>query len=274
MKIDSHQHFWKYDPSRHAWINEEMSAIRKDFQPYDLEPLLRKYQFDGCVAVQVDETEEETNYLLSLASKYSFIKGVVGWIDLKSDSLADRLHHFKQYSKLKGFRHIVQAEPDGFLSDPAFARGVKSLAEHHYSYDLLLYHHQLPEALTFLSKTEDVKIVIDHIAKPSIKTKEIDKWKAGIKAAASFQNVFCKISGMVTEAKWKEWEGEEFTPYLDCVFEAFGTDRLMYGSDWPVCLVAATYDRQLSIVEKYVLELSANEQEKIFGKNAQSFYNL
>jgi L-fuconolactonase len=274
MRIDSHQHFWNYDPGRHAWINDAMKTIRKDFSPTDLEPLLRAHGFDGCVAVQVDQTEQENEFLLSLAERHPFIKGIVGWVDLSSDNLHERLEHYTSFKKLKGFRHIVQGEPKGFLSNPAFIRGVQTLAGYGYTYDLLIYHYQLEEALAFVHQVPEVHIVVDHIAKPSIRTGEKTHWELNMAALSTFSNVHCKISGMVTEADWQNWKPEHFFPYLDEVFETFGPHRVMYGSDWPVCLVAANYDQQFSIIDKYVAALSPAEKRQVLGENAERFYNL
>lgn len=272
--IDSHQHFWKYDSDSHAWITDDMKAIRMDFQPSDLKPLLEKHGIEGCVAVQVDQTEAETLQLLALADANDFIKGVVGWIDLRKENLASRLEYFSTMKTLKGFRHIVQGEKPGFLEQASFVQGVRKLDEFRFSYDLLVYHHQLAEALKFVGQVRDTKIVIDHIAKPAIAAHDIDDWRKHMKAIATHDNVYCKISGMVTEAMWPGWTYDDFIPYLDVVVDAFGTDRLLYGSDWPVCLVAATYDQQFSIVQNYFSAFSPVEKKKILGGNAKRFYNL
>jgi L-fuconolactonase len=272
--IDSHQHFWKYDPIRHSWISDEMEVIRRDFQPVDLQPLLEKNRITGSVVVQVDQTEDETLSLLALANKHSFIKGVVGWIDLRNTNLGSRLEYFSSLKKLKGFRHIVQAEKPGFLKQESFIVGVQNLAPHNFTYDLLVYHHQLEEALDFLKLVPETRIVIDHLAKPSIATNDFNHWAVHMKKIAAFANVYCKVSGMVTEARWRAWKYEDFVPYLDVVTNAFGTHRLMYGSDWPVCLVAASYDGQFGIVQKYFSAFSTDEKNQILGRNAERFYNL
>lgn len=272
--IDAHQHFWKYHPQKHSWISDEMQVIRRDFQPQDLKPLLDSHDIEGCVAVQVDQTEDETLQLLSLANQHGFIKGVVGWIDLRNDDLASRLEYFSTLKKLKGFRHIVQAEPPGFLLQPDFIRGVQRLGRSGFTYDLLIYHHQLKEALRFVKQVPDTAIVIDHLAKPAIAAGEVDSWKADMEAMAKFPNILCKLSGMVTESRWPGWRYEDMVPYLDVVFDSFGTDRLMYGSDWPVCQVAASYDQQFSIITRYLGMCSASGREKILGGNAKIFYNL
>ncbi len=272
--IDSHQHFWKYDPKQHAWITDEMRAIRRDFQPADLKVLLDANGVDGCVTVQVDQTEDETLRLLTLANQNDFIKGVVGWIDLRNKNLATRLEYFSTLKTLKGFRHIVQGEGPGFLAQPAFIQGVNMLSKYDFTYDLLVYHHQLAEALTFARQVPETRIVIDHIAKPSIRTGDINAWKESMTAMAELPNVYCKVSGMVTEAQWPGWRYEHLLPYLDVVFEAFGPDRLMYGSDWPVCLVAASYEEQFSVVTKYLRAFPESEKNQVLGENAKRFYKL
>jgi L-fuconolactonase len=272
--IDAHQHFWKYDPRRHAWINNEMATIRRDFLPEHLAPVLKANNVSGCVAVQADQSATETDFLLGLAREHEFIKGVVGWIDLKATDLDEQLKNYAADEKLKGFRHIVQSEPSGFLKDFDFIHGVRRLADFDYTYDLLIYHHQLPEVLEFLPEVHHVQIVIDHLAKPSIRTGEKTHWELNMAAVATFNNVHCKLSGMVTEADWKNWSKETFFPYLDELFETFGPERLMYGSDWPVCLVAAAYEKQLEIVADYLDRLSPREKKLVMGENAIRFYNL
>jgi L-fuconolactonase len=226
------------------------------------------------VAVQVDQTEDETLSLLSLANQYPFIKGVVGWIDLENPDLDSRLEYFSTLKKLKGFRHIVQGEKEGFLLNPAFIRGVNRLHAFNFAYDLLIYHHQLVEAITFVKQVPDTRIVVDHLAKPSIKTKDLAAWEVSIKTLSGFPNVYCKVSGMVTEADWSSWKYEDLVPYLDVVFGAFGASRLMYGSDWPVCLLAASYDQQFSVLQQYLKTFPEEEKKAILGGNAKRFYNL
>jgi L-fuconolactonase len=275
MKIDSHQHFWHFDPVRDAWITEgSMSVIRRDFLPDDLAPILQKNSFDGCVAVQADSSEAETFFLLDLAQKNAFIKGVVGWVDLRAANLSERLDVFQQYPKLKGFRHILQGEKPEFMLNPDFTEGVRLLGQRGFTYDILVFPKHLKAVKSFLNQLPNQPFVIDHIAKPYIKKGLIKEWAKAIKSIAQHQNVYCKISGMVTEADWNGWKEADFKPYLDVVFDAFGTDRLMYGSDFPVCLVAGTYKKQLAIIQNYVSKLSDTEGSKIMGLNAQKFYNL
>ena len=248
--------------------------IQRDFLPQDLAPILATHGIEGCVAVQADQSEAETEFMLSLAGENAFIKGVVGWVDLRADNLSERLAYFSKFQKLKGFRHIIQGEPAGFMLDRKFILGVQKLADYNFTYDLLLYHHQLPEALQFIQQLPQVNIVVDHLAKPSIRTQEKNEWALNIAALAAFKNVHCKISGMVTEADWKNWKQNDFTPYLDVLFESFGPARLMYGSDWPVCLLAASYEAQLSIAQTYLSTFSAHEKHLVMGENARKFYNL
>ncbi len=274
MVIDAHQHFWKYDPVRDSWITDEMAVIQRDFLPGDLEQELSANGVDGCVSVQADQSEDETQFLLQLADQSTFVKGVVGWVDLRSDNLTDRLVYFREFPKLKGFRHIVQGEPAGFLENTKFISGINELHKHGFTYDLLIYHYQMQEALSFVAKIPDTRIVIDHIAKPAIARGEKTQWELNMAAMATFPNIFCKLSGMVTEASWRNWKRDDFYPYLDEVMEAFGPERLMYGSDWPVCLVAAQYREQLDIVRSYISRLSDEEQKAILGENAVAFYGL
>ncbi len=272
--IDAHQHFWHYHPGTHGWINDEMSAIRRDFLPAHLERVLDENNVEGCIAVQADQTEKETGFLLQLADENNFIKAVVGWVDLRADDLYDRLVHYKQKQKLKGFRHILQGEPPSFMLQADFLRGIALLKDFDFTYDILVYPHHLGAALALVKQNPGQNFVIDHLAKPYIKDKKIDEWKRDIQAIAVYPNVYCKISGMVTEADWKNWRKEDLYPYLDAVTEAFGTKRLMFGSDWPVCLVAASYQKMMEPVIAYYESFSGTEKEDLFYNNATSFYHL
>jgi L-fuconolactonase len=275
LKIDAHQHFWKFDPVRDAWINDEMKLIQRDFLPIDLLPLLQEHDFEGCVTVQSDQSEAENEFQLQNADTHSFIKGVVGWVDLQAEDIEERLSYFKQFKKLKGFRHVLQGEKQrDFMLRPAFKRGIGKLKKHGFTYDILIFPDQLKFSAELVSLFPEQPFVIDHIAKPYIKDKKIDDWKKDIQAIAKYENLSCKISGMVTEANWKTWKQEDFRPYLDVVVEGFGMERLMFGSDWPVCLVAAKYEEMLNILNDYFLPFSAHEKELFFGGNAIRFYNL
>ena len=275
MRIDAHQHFWKYDPARNAWITEEMRAIRRDFLPADLAPECAANRIDGTIAVQTDQSEEETLFLLELAQEDPMIAGVVGWVDLCSPRVVERLQFFSRYQKLRGFRHIAQTEPDDrFLVRPDFLRGVRFLHEFGFTYDILIYPKQLPAALALLVAIPEQHFVLDHLAKPEVRAGRRKEWEAQIREIAQNPNVYCKISGMVTEADWRSWKREDFEPYLDVVFEAFGADRLMFGSDWPVCLVAASYPQVVDIIEEYVKRNTPAAKQAIFGENASRFYGL
>lgn len=277
MTIDAHQHFWIFDAERDAWINDDMARIRQNFLPTDLEPVLKANGIDGCIAVQADQSEAETVFLLALAGKYeSFIKGVVGWTDLKADNVYEKLDYYSQFEQLKGFRHIVQAEPDDFMTQPEFIRGVQQLSIFDFTYDILILPTQLKAALHLVREVPDVKFVIDHIAKPYIKERKINTWSNYMRQLAQFSNVSCKISGMVTEADWKHWQKKDFYPYLDVVFEAFGPNRLLFGSDWPVCLVAAEYEQVVGIVQDYMSHVGFSEADKanVMGQNAVQFYRI
>lgn len=275
LRIDSHQHFWKFDAMRDSWINDDMASIRRDFVPADLEKLLSDNQMDGCVVVQSDQSEAENNFQLENANTYPFIKGIVGWVDLQSANVEERLAHWSQYEKMKGFRHVLQGESNrALMLTPNFMRGIQKLKKHQFTYDILIFPDQLGYTLEFVQSFPDQLFVIDHMAKPSIKTQEMSEWKKMMIAIGAYKNVYCKISGMVTEADWKAWKKDDFSVYIDTVVEAFGIERLMFGSDWPVCLVAATYDQVVGLVKDYFSTFSASEQAMLFGGNACKFYNL
>jgi L-fuconolactonase len=273
--IDAHQHFWKFDPVRDSWITDEMAVIQRDFFPGDLQPLLTKNNIDGCVAVQADQSEMENTFLLSLANQNDFVKGVVGWVDFQARDITDTLAKYSAHKKMKGFRHVLQGEKQrDFMLRPAFLNGIGKLHQFNYTYDILIYPDQLRFTEDFVNNFPDQPFVIDHLAKPYIKEGKIDEWKREMEILARYDNVLCKISGMVTEADWKNWKIGDFTPYLDVVVDAFGMERLMYGSDWPVCTVAGSYDRVFDIVRQYFSSFSKAEQQMFFGANAIKFYNL
>ncbi|WP_133507642.1 amidohydrolase family protein [Flavobacterium chryseum] len=273
-RIDAHQHFWKFDPIRDSLIDDSMQKIQRDFLPKDLFPLLQQNQFSGCVAVQASQSEEETNFLVDLAAKNEFIKGIVGWVDLRNQNIEERLIYFSNHKKIKGFRHVVQGEPDDFMLRKDFQNGIAALKQFNYTYDILIFHHQLPAAIHLVNQFPDQSFVVDHIAKPDIKSGDILSWKKGISTIAKAENVMCKISGMVTEANWQSWKPNDLKPYLDVVFENFSVDNLMFGSDWPVCNVASDYTEVVKTLEDYIAQFSVQDQNKIWYENAQSFYKL
>jgi L-fuconolactonase len=272
-QIDAHVHFWKYNKKRDTWM-DNMKVLQQDYLPEHLMLNLKRNDVGGCVAVQADQSELETRFLVELANTHDIIKGVVGWIDLQETNIGERLEHFSSNAIIKGYRHIVQEEPPGFLLKENFLRGVSALKEYNYAYDILVYHHQLPDVLKFVAKFPDQKLVLDHCAKPDIKNKEINQWKKYMTEIARQQNVYCKLSGLFTEAAWKGWSVNEFYPFLDVVFECFGKDRLMFGSDWPVILVSGMYVQWKSLLENYMQNVEEEIREKIFGLNAIQFYNL
>lgn len=273
-KIDAHQHFWKYNSVRDAWIDDSMQAIRRDFLPEDLEPMLMANGFEGSVIVQSDQSPAENLFQLENSATNDFIKGIVGWVDLKSEKLKEELDTLSLHKKLKGFRHVLQAEHPDFMLDPSFKKGILELSHYEYTYDLLLFPQHLQNAELLVRESPYQQFVIDHLAKPDIKSGAIQQWKKDIVAIAKHPNVCCKVSGMITEADWHNWKASDFTPYLDTIFEAFGSKRVMFGSDWPVCLVAGTYKRVVSLAESYVSSLSADEQGAFWGLNAINFYKL
>jgi len=274
MRVDGHQHFWRHDPVRDAWITDEMSVLRRDFMPEELEKEMATAGVDGCVAVQADTSEDETRFLLQLAEHHGFIRGVVGWVDLCAANLAERLDHFAASPHLCGVRHIVQAEADDYLERPDVVRGLGMLGDFGLTYDLLLYPRQLASALAVARRLPHQPFVVDHVAKPEIRRGIMDPWAAHMRELAACPNVWCKVSGLVTEADWADWRPEHLAPYLDVVFDAFGPGRLMFGSDWPVCLLAAGYQDVLGVVEDYAAQLSVADRQGLFGGNATRFYGL
>ena len=262
MRIDAHQHFWKFDPVRDSWITDDMAVIQKDFLPADFQIELKKNNLDGSVVVQSDQSEDENEFQLKNADENDFIKGIVGWVDLQAEDIEERLAYYSSFKKMKGFRHVLQGETDrSLMLKPEFMSGIGKLEQFDFTYDILIYADQLKYISEFVGAFMHQKFVIDHLAKPGIKNQDISEWKREMQKIARFENVYCKISGMVTEADWKNWKQDDFIPYIDVVMEAFGPNRIMYGSDWPVCLVAASYERMLGIVEEYFSSFSETEQE-------------
>jgi L-fuconolactonase len=275
MHIDAHQHFWLYNPAEYDWIDDSMSALRRDFLPADLTPELESSDFQGSVAVQARQALEETRWLLELAERSPSILGVVGWADLRSPDIRSQLKTLARNPKLVGVRHIVQSEPDDrFLLQPEFLRGISALEEFGLAYDILIYTKHLPVAAEFVERFPHQRFVLDHLAKPPIKSGLIDSWANGIKRLSEFPNVYCKLSGLVTEGDWEHWQPEQIVPFLDVAFESFGPDRLMIGSDWPVCLVAASYARAVQVVKAYLSGQKPETREGVLGGNAQRFWRL
>ncbi|MEI9898483.1 MAG: amidohydrolase family protein [Chthoniobacter sp.] len=274
MKLDSHQHFWSYDAAQYPWIAPG-SPLQRDWLPPDLAPLLAAAGLDGSIAVQARQTIEESHWLLELAEHHSIVKGVVGWVDLRSPEVERDLAALAPHPKFCGVRHVVQDEPDvNFMLGADFQRGIGQLHAFQLTYDILIFPRQLPAAIELVRRFPAQPFVLDHIAKPLIMDGTLSPWREQMRELAKASNVLCKVSGMVTEADLTAWKPADFRPYLDVVFEAFGEDRLMYGSDWPVCQRAASYAQTFALVDEYTRGLSATAREKFFGGNAARFYKV
>jgi L-fuconolactonase len=275
MRIDTHQHFWRYNRAEYPWIDDSMSALRRDFLPADARREMDRAGVDACIAVQARQSLEETRWLLELADANPFIAGVVGWIDLQADDVAAQLEPFAGHPKLLGVRHIVQDEPDDkFMLRPAFCRGISQLEDIDLTYDILVYPRHLPVAAELVSRFRRQRFVLDHLAKPCVRSGDIAEWERGLRQLAEFPNVFCKLSGLVTEADWHRWTPDQLRPYLDVAFDAFGPYRLLTGSDWPVCTVAADYARTFSVIDDYLVSRPESEREAVMGSNAERLWNL
>ncbi|MEO6803723.1 MAG: amidohydrolase family protein [Granulicella sp.] len=274
VRIDAHHHLWNYSSTEYDWISDEMQVLRHDFLPDDLESVLEAAHLDGSIVVQARQTLAETKWLLSLANSNAKIFGVVGWAPIADSSFPELLEKLRQQSKLVGLRHVVQAEPAGFLEGAAFNQGISRLQSTGLVYDLLIYEHQMSAALSFVDRHPKQSFVLDHCAKPHIASQELEPWRMHLHELARRPNVTCKLSGLVTEANWESWTLETLTPYLDAVLEAFGAERLMAGSDWPVCLLATTCERWWRTLSDYCAQLSRSEQAQIMGLTAERIYQL
>lgn len=274
QRVDAHQHFWRYDAAKLSWIDDAMALLRRDFLPEDLAPILRVNGIDACVAVQALDSSAETEFLLAQAERHPIVSAVVGWIDLRAPDIEPELERLREHRVLAGFRHVAQAEADDFLCTPEVMRGVGALGRFGFSYDLLVFARQLPAAIALVRAFPNQRFVLDHIGKPEIRARKLEPWTAQVLELARLPNVWCKLSGLVTEAYWTRWEAEDFRPYVDVILEAFSPSRVMYGSDWPVCLVAATYARGLGLVNELIGALSADERDAILGGSAVEFYGI
>jgi L-fuconolactonase len=272
MRLDAHQHFWSYDAAQYPWIPPG-SPLHRSWLPADLAALQRPLGFDGSIAVQARQVIEESDWLLGLADQHETVKGVVGWVDLRSDRVEADLERLAQHPKFVGVRHVVQEEPDdAFMLGPDFQRGISKLAAYGLTYDILIFPKQLEAAIRLAENFPAQPFVLDHIAKPPIKVGIIEPWAKQLRRLAQLPNVHCKVSGMLTEADHQAWTPEQFRPYLDVVFEAFGPSRLMYGSDWPVCLFAGSYEQSFRLVDAYAQGFTEAERAGLFGGNAAAFY--
>ena len=275
FKVDAHQHFWIYNQEEYKWIDESLVKLRRNFLPAHLNRELKRNSIDFCVTVQARQTLQETKWLLELAQNNLFIKGIVGWVDIKSSSLEQDLEKFAVYRNFKGVRHVLQDEDDDrYMLRLDFKQGLRQLEKYGLAYDILIYSRHIKYVSTLAGEFPNQKFIIDHLAKPLIKEGKIELWKKDIRKLAKADNVFCKLSGMVTEANWNSWRQEDFVPYMETLLEFFGPNRLLFGSDWPVCTVAAKYEQVLGIVTNFISSLSQVEQAHIMGQNAIDFYNL
>jgi len=275
MRIDAHHHFWRYDAAEYGWIDDSMAVLRRDFLPNDLGREIESVGIDGVVSVQARQSFEETHWLLQLADEELRIKGVVGWVPLAKSNVREDLDLFCDRSKLMAIRHVVQDEPDdNFILRNDFNAGVSILKDYQLAYDILIFERHLPQAIEFVDRHPQQVFVLDHLAKPRVKAGELEPWRTNILRLAQRENVYCKLSGLVTEADWQAWSEPQLTPYVDVVLEAFGPRRLMFGSDWPVCLLAATYRSWYELCRRFCAPLSTDEQARIFGGTAAEAYRL
>jgi L-fuconolactonase len=275
MRIDAHHHFWRFKPAEYEWIDDTMAAIRRDFMPLDLNRELKSVGFDSAVSVQARQTLEETNWLLDLADAHDFLKGVVGWAPLTDSNVRKILDGLASRHKLKGIRHVVQDEPDDdFILRADFNAGVRLVTEFGLAYDILIYECQLPHAIEFVNRHPNQLFILDHMAKPRAREQVVEPWRTNIRRLAERDNVYCKVSGLVTEADWQRWTEAQLSVYLGTVLDAFGPYRLMFGSDWPVCLVASSYEKWYEVVSRFCEKLSRDEQARIFGGTAIEAYRL
>jgi L-fuconolactonase len=272
--IDTHVHFWNFDPVRDSWINEDMKVIQQDFHPKNLLGIYQDLQITGCIAVQASQSEEENRFLLNLAEQNEIIKGIVGWVDLLDPSLDERLTYWSNFKAIKGWRHILQAENSAFILNTKFIEGIKLLKNYSYTYDLLCYHNQLPDIIKMVDQIPDQPFVLDHCGKPDVKSQDLKVWTENIKILASNPKVNCKVSGLFAEADWKNWTEKELFNCFDVIFEHFGAERVMYGSDWPVMLISRPYEDWFNLVHQYTERFSAAERKLIFNDNAKAFYGV
>jgi L-fuconolactonase len=274
-RIDSHHHLWKYSPADYPWISEDMKSIRQDFLIPELKQAMQIAKIDGVVTVQARQSLLETDWLLDLASQNDCIRAVVGWVPLTDPAVGSHLEKYWHYPKLKAVRHALQDEPDDFyMLREDFNRGVSQLEDVGFSYDILIFERHLPQTIEFVDRHPTQVFILDHIAKPKIKTQVLSPWRERMRELARRENVYCKMSGMVTEAEWNTWTDKDLHPFIDAVLECFGPKRLMFGSDWPVSLLACTYEKWIEVVERSTASLSSSERDRLFGGTAKEAYRL
>ncbi|WP_116787989.1 amidohydrolase family protein [Flavobacterium psychrotrophum] len=274
MIIDAHVHFWHYDAVKNDWITDDMKVIQKDFLPADASAVLAQNGVDGCIAVQSTQSDAETDFLLELAAENTQVKGVVGWINLADPDILEVLEGYKTEKKLKGLRHVAQGEPRGFLLRDEIVTGIKQVGLNGYTYDILIYDHQLEDAIQLTEKLSGQPFILNHCGKPALRSGAIKNWKSGIKELATNPDVSCKISGLLTEDKWHNCNEKQLSECFDTIFENFGTSRILFGSDWPVVNVAGTYTQWMGFVKQYISQCTTAQQQDILGNNAARIYNL
>jgi len=273
--VDSHQHFWQVGRFDYPWMTPEIEVLCQDYLPSTLEPILKRCGIEQTILVQASNSVEETRWLLSLADHNSFIAGVVGWVDLQADDVGGQLDEFTAHPKFKGVRHLVESEPgDDWLARPNVIRGLGELARRQIAYDLLVHSRHLEYARRVAQESPGLSLVVDHMAKPPIARHEIDEWRNEIKKLAVYPNVSCKLSGLVTEADHEHWRRSDLRPYVETALEYFGARRMMFGSDWPVCLLAAAYDRVLETAQSLIAELNSEDRARVLSGNAREFYRI
>jgi L-fuconolactonase len=275
IKIDAHQHYWNYNSEDYGWMSSEMGVLKKDYLPEGLAAVQKPIGFEGAVAVQARQDIAESEFLMDLVFRYPNVKGVVGWVDLRSPAVDEDLENYSKHPTFVGVRHVIHDEEDDyFMMRPEFQRGISLLANYDLTYDLLLFEKHLSTAIQLVKQFPEQKFVLDHISKPRIKEQAYEPWESDLKELAQLENVFCKLSGMVTEADWDNWTPDDIVPYIYLTLEAFGANRCMIGSDWPVCLVAGEYDKVMGVVTDAIANLSPGDQEAVLGKTCIDFYNL
>ncbi|QEG36684.1 amidohydrolase family protein [Bythopirellula goksoeyrii] len=275
MRIDAHQHYWRYDAIEYDWIDDSMQRIRRDFLPKDLQPQIQAAGIEGVISVQARQSLTETKWLLQLADENEFIRGVVGWVPLVTPIVGETLQQLATNPKLRAVRHVVQDEPDDdFILRDDFNQGIGLLQQFDLAYDILIFERQLTQTIAFVDRHPNQVFILDHIAKPRIGANLIEPWRRNITNLAKRQNVYCKLSGMVTEGHFADWSSAQLRPYWEVVLQAFGPSRLMFGSDWPVCLVACDYVRWFETVVTFAAQLSEAEQQSLFGATAVEAYSL
>jgi L-fuconolactonase len=273
--VDSHQHFWQVGRFDYPWMTPEVEVLCQDYLPPALEPILNRCGVAQTILVQASNSVAETRWLLSLADHNPFIAGVVGWVDLQADDVDRQLDEFMTHSKFKGVRHLVESEPaDDWLAQTNVIRGLHGLETRRLSYDLLVHTKHLKYAARVANECPGLRLVVDHLAKPPIANGEIDEWRHELGKLAAYENVWCKLSGLVTEADHDHWRASDLRPYVETAFQCFGARRMMFGSDWPVCLLAASYERVVETAQSLGAELNAADRDRIFSRNATEFYQI